>query len=182
MPSLTTERLVLRPLHVIDARDMYEYACREDLTKYLLWSPHSSLSFTQEYLSFIQSRYRAGDFFDLAIILKSQSKMIGTVGFTRIDISSDLGEIGYVINPEYHRQGLGFEAASKILEYGFDTLNLHRIEVKFMRGNDASFALAKKLGMTFEGYHRDSMLVKGEYKTIGYCSILREEYRQNKQK
>ena len=49
-----------------------------------------------------------------------------------------------------------------------------------MQGNDASLRVMQKLGMTFEGYQRDSMLVKGSYKTIGYCSLLEDEYKAQK--
>ena len=50
MPTLKTERLSLRPMHIIDAEDMYDYAKRADVTEYLLWSPHTSISYTKDYL------------------------------------------------------------------------------------------------------------------------------------
>ncbi len=173
MPTLATERLILRPMRAADAFDMYEYACREDVTEYLLWSPHPSIADTREYLVSIEHRYAACDFYDWAVTLADSGKMIGTVGFTRIDLSHNLGEIGYVLNPEYHKKGYGTEAARRVLDFGFEVLDLHRIEAKFMKGNDASLRVMEKLGMTLEGYHKDSMLVKGEYKTIGYCAIVK---------
>ena len=180
MPTLTTERLILRPMRTSDAWDMFEYACREDLTEFLLWSPHPSVSYTRDYLAYIERRYAACDFFDWAITLADGGKMIGTVGFTKIDTAHNRAEIGYVLNPDYHGSGLGFEAAKKIVDFGFSVLELHRIEARFMLGNDASLRVMQKLGMTFEGYQRDSMLVKGSYKTIGYCSLLEDEYKAQK--
>lgn len=177
MPTLTTERLVLRPMRVSDAWDMYEYACREDVTEYLLWSPHPSVTYTRDYLAYIESRYAACEFFDWAVTLADSGKMIGTAGFTKINTSYNCAEIGYVLNPEYHGKGIGFEAAQRVVDFGFSVLALHRIEAKFMQGNTASLHVMEKLGMTFEGYQRDSMLVKGTYRTIGYCSILEEEYK-----
>ena len=47
-----------------------------------------------------------------------------------------------------------------------------------MKENEASFKVMKKLNMTFEGYMRDAMFVKGEYRTIGVCSILKEEFQK----
>ncbi len=176
MPTLRTERLILRSMRTSDAFDMYEYACREDVTEFLLWSPHSSVADTREYLAYIEKRYATCDFYDWAITLADSGKMIGTVGFTRIDLAHNIGELGYVINPDYHGMGIATEASAKIVNFGFDVLQLHRIEAKFMQGNDASLNVMKKLGMTFEGYHRDSMLVKGKYRTIGYCSIIANEY------
>lgn len=178
MPTLRTERLVLRPMKTSDAYDMYEYACREDVTEYLLWSPHQSVGQTYEYLAYVEGRYAKGEFYDWAVTLADSGKMIGTAGFTKIQGDHNSAEIGYVLNPEYHRLGLGLEAADKVVEFGFDKLSLHRIEARFMKGNDASLHVMEKLGMTFEGYARDSMLVKGEYKTIGTCSILRDEWEE----
>ena len=175
MPTLTTEHLVLRPMRTGDAFDMYEYASREDVTEYLLWSPHPSVSYTREYLAYIESRYAACDFYDWSVTLADSGKMIGTVGFTKIDIPNRRAEIGYVLNPEYHRQGFGYEAAKKIVDFGFSQLGLHRIEAKFMKGNTASLCLMQKLGMTFVGYHRDEIFVKGEYRTVGICAILETE-------
>ena len=172
MPTLTTERLCLRPMSTADAFDMYEYSCREDLTEYLLWSPHPSVSYTRDYLAYVESRYATCDFYDFAVVLRDSGKMIGTVGFTKIDAPHNLAEIGYVINPEYHHLGIGFEAAERIVKFGFEKLELHRIEAKFMQGNDASVRVMQRLGMSFEGFAVDSMLVKGEYKTIGTYAMV----------
>ncbi len=178
MPTLKTERLILRPMRVGDAADMFDYAHREDVTTYLLWSPHQSISYTREYLKYIETRYDAGDFYDWAVIERASGKMIGTCGFTRIDIPNNSGEIGYVLNPEFHGKGYGTEAASEALSFGFDVIGLHRIEAKFMEGNDASLHVMDKLGMTFEGLRKESMLVKGKYRTIGICAILADDYRK----
>ncbi len=177
MPTLRTQRLILRPMHVTDAYDMYDYASREEVTKYLLWSPHTSVEYTRDYLAYVQSRYASREFYDWAITLADTGKMIGTVGFTKIECPHNKAEIGYVLNPDYHGAGIGTEAAKRIVDFGFCELGLHRIEARFMQGNDASLAVMKKLGMTFEGYQRDAMLVKGQYRTIGTCAILKSEYK-----
>lgn len=176
IPTLKSERLSLRPMHPIDAEDMYDYARREDLTEYLLWSPHPSVTYTEDYLRYVQTRYSLGDFYDWAVIDRDSRRMIGTCGFTKIDTANNSGEIGYVINPDFRGKGYALEAAARVMEFGFSELGLHRIEAKFIKGNEASLRVMEKLGMTFEGYHRDCMLIKGRYRTIGFCAILEEEY------
>lgn len=176
MPTLETERLILRPLSQKDSCDMFDYAHRDALTQYLLWDPHPGESYTHEYLRYVEKRYRAGDFYDWAVVLKENSRMIGTCGFTRIDHTSELGEVGYVINPDYQGNGYATEAAQRVVSFGFETLGLHRMEARFMLGNDASLRVMKKLGMSFEGYSRESLYVKGEYRTVGVCAILDREY------
>ena len=64
MPTLETERLLLRPMKRGDADDMYAYASRADVTEYLLWSPHSSPEYSRTFLKFVEKRYRAGQFYD----------------------------------------------------------------------------------------------------------------------
>lgn len=176
MPTLETERLILRKMRPSDRSDMFEYACLDDVTRYLLWQPHSDDEYTLQYLRYIESRYKSGSFYDWAVVLKDGGKMIGTCGFTRFDHESDCAEIGYVINPRYRGMGIAAEAAREVVRFGFERLALHRIEARFMYGNEASLRVMQKLGMKFEGYHRDAMLVKGSYRTIGVSSILRNEY------
>ena len=102
--------------------------------------------------------------------------MIGTCGFTRIDEDNRVVEIGYVLNPDFWGFGLATEAVERVLEFAFEVLNVNRVEAKFIFGNDASLAVMKKVGMKFEGYQREAMLVKGRYKTIGTASIISSEY------
>ena len=176
IPTLYTERLSLRAMHPIDAEDMFDYAKRPEVTKYLLWREHEDIYFTRDYLSYIGRRYALGDFYDWAIIDRESRKMIGTCGFTKIDTANNSAEIGYVLNPDFHRRGFGSEAVKRILKFGFEELKLNRIEARFMQGNEASLALMRSVGMTFEGYMRDLVFVKGSYRTVGVCSILRSEY------
>lgn len=178
MPTLYTERLSLRMMHPIDAEDMFDYARRPEVTKYLLWREHTDIEYTRDYLNYISGRYALGSFFDWALIDRESRRMIGTCGFTRIDTANNSAEIGYVLNPDFHRRGFGSEAVRRVLKFGFEELGLQRIEARFMQGNEASLALMKSVGMTFEGYMRDLMLVKGKYRTIGISSILRSEYEE----
>ena len=99
IPTLECDRLVLRRMKRTDAADMYEYAKEECVTEYLLWNPHESERYTEQYLKYIQGKYRDGEFYDWAVILKSENKMIGTCGFTSIDIDNNSAEVGYVISP-----------------------------------------------------------------------------------
>ena len=176
MPTLYTERLLLRPMHPMDAEDMFDYAKHPEVTRYLLWREHEDISFTRDYLNYIGRRYALGDFYDWAVVERESRRMIGTCGFTKIDTANNSGEIGYVLNPDFHRQGFGSEAVRAVLKFGFEELSLNRIEARFMQGNEASLALMRSVGMTFEGYMRDLILVKGSYRTVGISSMLRSEY------
>ncbi len=178
IPTLETKRLILRGMRVSDAEDMFAYAQHEPVSRYLTWTPHPNLKHTKEYLTYVGQRYRTGDFFDWAIISKEDGHMIGTCGFTSFDFTSDCAEIGYVLNPLYQGQGLATEAVTEVLRFGFEALSLHRIEAKFIQENTRSLRLMERVGMQFEGYAREALRIKGEYRTIGRCAILRSEWIQ----
>ncbi len=176
MPEIETDRLLLRKMLTRDADDMHEYAKRNDVTEYLTWYPHPDRQYTHDYLEYIGTRYRAGDFFDWAVTLKSSGKMIGTCGFTSFDFANDCAEMGYVLNPLYRGRGIMPEALSAVMKFGFDNLALNRAEAKFISGNDASRRVMEKVGMKFEGIRRGGMLIKGDYRDIGICAVLRDEF------
>ncbi len=175
-PKMVTERLILRKMKRSDSHDMYEYAKNPIVTKFLLWDPHPDELYTERYLEYINSLYRDGDFYDWAVTLKNSKKMIGTCGFTKFDFQNNCAEIGYVINPDFWGQGIAPEAIRSVMRFGFISLNLHRIEARYIYGNEQSRKVMEKCGMTFEGYKRSSLFVKGEYKTIGSCAIISDEF------
>ncbi len=176
IPTLETDRIIMRKMLVKDTDDMFEYAKSEQLTEYLTWYPHTDRDYTEKYLQYISTRYRTGDFYDWALECKADGKMIGTCGFTRIDCPNNSAEAGYVINPDYSGQGIATEVLGKVIEFGFTVLLLHRIECRYIVGNNASRRVMEKNGMLFEGVKREGMLVKGIYRDVGTYSILCDEY------
>lgn len=176
IPTLETDRLTLRRMLPTDADDMYDYAQRADVTRHLTWEPHPDRMYTREYLAYVSAHYTAGDFFDWAVVERESGRMIGTCGFTRFHCEADCGEIGYVIHPAFWGRGIATEAVRAVIRFGFQKLELNRIEAKFMEGNEASRRVMEKNGMTFEGILRQSMYIKGEYRNVGICSILRRDF------
>ncbi|MBQ8381600.1 MAG: GNAT family N-acetyltransferase [Clostridia bacterium] len=176
LPRLETKRLILRPMEAGDAADMFDYARRIDTTRYLLWHPHPSVEYTRSYLAMIGRLYRKGQFFDWAIVEKDSGRMIGTCGFTRLAKQHALGEVGYVLNPDYHGRGYATEAVRAVIAFGFENLELHRIEGRYMVENTPSRRVMERCGLSFEGVWRESMLVKGRYRDIGVCALLRDDY------
>lgn len=175
-PVLDGERIVMRKLTKADAQDMYSYSSRYEVTKYLLWHPHESLSYTKRYLDEVMRQYKAHNFFDFAVVSKENGRMIGTCGFTRLDTLNHSAEIGYVLSPDYWGRGMASEAVSMILRFAFCNLGLHRVEARYMPMNLASQRVMEKSGMLFEGVEREGIYVKGSYQDVGTCAILRDEY------
>lgn len=176
LPKLETKRLLLRRMEHSDSSDMFEYACDPIVTQYLTWEPHPDEAYTRRYLSYIAGQYKTGEFFDWALILKAENKMIGTCGFTRINCKKKYGEIGYVINRCYWGEGLATEAVQKIVEFAFTVLHLEHLEARYMERNLASRRVMEKAGMTFDGFLDKPLTIKNKNIPIGVCSMTSNDY------
>jgi len=176
MPILQTPRLTLRRMRSGDCEDMYRYASRSEVTRYLLWEPHPDRAYTARYLRMLSGLYRAGQFYDWGVIDRQSEHLIGTCGFSQIDPANRCAEIGYVLSPDYWGKGIAAEALTALLNFAFCELKMRRVEAKYMVENTASRRVMEKCGMTFEGVLRSKLFVKGLFRDIGVCSILSGEY------
>ncbi|MBO4355561.1 MAG: GNAT family N-acetyltransferase, partial [Clostridia bacterium] len=172
IPDVLTERLILTKLVKKYAFDMYEYASRDDVTRYLTWSPHPDIDYTRKFIRRIGRLYKKGRWRDWAIIEKASGRMIGTIGFTRLDAFNRVGEIGYCLNPDYCNRGFTTEAAAALVKFGFGTLRLNRIEGRCIDENIRSRRVMEKVGMKYDGTLREAMYIKGQYRNIVVMSML----------
>ena len=171
---LYTERLTLRKMQRSDVSDVYKYASDGRVTRYLLWNPHLTLGDTKRYLSYIERKYKKGEFYDWGI--EYLGHIVGTCGFTSFSIADNSAEIGYVLGSDFWGRGIAAEALKRVIEYGFCELGLNRIEGRFMSENERSLSVMKKCGMSLEGICKSKIYVKGKYRDIGICAITRAEY------
>jgi [ribosomal protein S5]-alanine N-acetyltransferase len=99
------------------------------------------------------------------------------IGFVRIGLGGHRsGELGYAVRREDWGKGYATEAASLMLEFGFRTLGLHRIQAACGPKNRSSQRLLAKLGFTPEGRIRDHVFTKGAWRDSLLYSILDDEW------
>lgn len=173
---LETERLRLRPVEIADAEDMYEYASSEKNT-YFVFPRHTTIDDTRHSIA---NYFMANPLGKFGIELKENKKFIGTID-VRVDMKKLKAEIGYVLNQNYSKHGYATEAASALVKFVFETLELEKITATCDARNTASEALMKRLGMTKEGHSRNHEIWKnGEWVDMLYYGLLREEYFEKK--
>ena len=166
IPTLETERLILRKILPRDERDMYEYSRDPETSKYLLWEPHSGREYTAAHIRYLQEQYRKASFFAWAVIEKQSGKMIGTCGFTEIYEREKRAEVGYVISPQFHRRGYAPEALRCIVNYAFHSLGLVRLEGRFMEDNEASRKVLVRCGFQDATRGKESIVKRGKKQRI----------------
>lgn len=176
IPTIETERLVLRKILPTDSEDMYEYSKKPEVTQYLTWNIHTNPKQTAAYIRLLQKKYAEGIFWDFGLECKAEGKFIGTCGFTSFDKDRNSAEIGYVLAPEYWGKGLAKEACTSVMKFGFTVFDLDRICARFIEGNTASERVMQKLGMKHEATYKNSFYIKNSYKTVVEYSISKREF------
>lgn len=142
-----TQRCILRPIKLEDAKDMFEYYSKDYVVQYLPMKPHKTISETKRFIkSYFLHSYNLGKISHLAIVFKNTNKVIGNVGFNNISQNSKEGELGICINPEYWGMNLSSELLSAMLLYGFDELNLEKVTATIYEDNKYSKNTLDKLG------------------------------------
>lgn len=171
---LETERLILRPVTLNDAKDMYEYAGDEETTRYV-FPTHQSLQDTKEGIATYFMSAPLGKF---AIELRQSGKLIGTIDL-RVEEALRKGELGYALNKAYWGQGLVPEAAMEILSLGFDRLGLVSIQALHDGNNPNSGRVMEKIGMKKIGRIPSERLSKGEVVDMVLYSISRQDWQRH---
>lgn len=111
------------------------------------------------------------------LILKDTNETIGRCGYHNWYNEHQKAELGYALNKEEHkRKGYMNEAVQAILDYGFCTMNLNRIEACTGPTNIASQRIITKYGFTQEGYLRQHYIRNGEIQDSLIFSLLKEEF------
>lgn len=157
LPVLTTNRLILRDISILDARDMYEYACLPYVGPQAGWKPHGSIDETIRVIQIFIETKKSGDLGVWAIVDKKTGKMIGTIELYNY-VPRYKAELGYVLNPTFWGRGLVVEAGKALLKYAFNTLGLKRVEAGAFIDNHQSIRVCEKLGFKREGIARKGYL------------------------
>lgn len=152
---IETERLILRPFIQTDLDDFYEYASVEGVGEMAGWKHHQSKEESQQILNrFIESDKT------FAIVLKSNNKVIGSLGIEEYgmedkltEFSNYLGrEIGYVLSKNYWGKGIMPEAVKAVIDYLFKVLNFDFLTCGYYDFNRQSKRVQEKCG--FKPYRK----------------------------
>lgn len=175
-----TERLLLRPLTPADVDAVHAYQSREDVCRYVPYSPRSRAEVAERLAD--PERNRAvldaeGQALTLAVVLRATDELVGDVMLFWHSAEHRGGEIGYVLNPAHHGHGYATEACRALLALAFDGLGLHRVIARIEARNEASARVLRRLGMRQEAVLVENEWFKDEWSTEIDFALLASEWR-----
>ncbi len=176
IPTLETERLILRPFDPRDATEVQRLAGDRRIADTTLNIPHPyEDGMAEKWISTHEGAFEKGERLTLAITRKANGHLIGAISLMRI-FKDHQAELGYWIGKPYWKQGFCTEAAKAVLRHAFTQLDLIRIHASYITRNPASGRVMQKLNMKHEGTLRQHAAKWGKCEDLAVYGILKEEW------
>lgn len=177
MNIIETNRLFIRSWKIDDYLDMYEFNSDEKV------NPNagcSVISDIQKIKNSLKSLIHSN--FSFAIVLKSEDKVIGTIGMDEIVLDESLKDlnqryIGYRLNSNYFGKGYATEAAQHFIKYLFESLDLDLVWSSHFDFNEQSKRVIEKCGFHYK-FSRNKIVKALENRTVTelFYALNKEEY------
>ena len=153
--KISTERLTLRTITEYDAAEILGIRSNAVINQFLQRNPPKNSFEALDFILNIKKKTTQNEIVFLAISQQNHTKLIGTICLW--NFSEDLlsAELGYELLPEYHGNGMMSEAVNFILNYGFEDLNLIKIEAYTNKHNLNSIKLLQKSKFTLNENRKD---------------------------
>ena len=176
-----TENLELRLPEKEFAKNLFQIIenQREYLGKWLPWvektqAERDSFDFLKSSILFNNGGQK------LTTFIFHEEKLAGSVAFVKINKGNRSAEIGYWLSEHMQGKGIMTMACERLIRYGFEKMNLHRIEINVAPENSKSLAIPQKLGFHHEGTIRESLFFNNTYYDGEKYSLLKNEWLEKK--
>lgn len=175
-PQMETERLVLNEIKSEHAEDLSVLLSDEAVAKYEYFYPTQTLDQVHKFINHYAQERSEAEEITWGIFEKASNRLIGTCCLGDFCDDARRAEIGYAVVQSKWGKGYAIEALQAVLAYGFNVLDLNRIEGTITPGNDASIRVLEKLGFVREGHVRERDLIKGELVDGIIMGLLKKEF------
>jgi RimJ/RimL family protein N-acetyltransferase len=176
LPVLESERLRLRALAARDAEEVYALYADRAAVRFAYAPPMNDLEDARRVIDETIALAQARSLFHFGVADREGDRIIGHATLFNWDGPQRRAEIGYSIRRNLWGQGFGSEAVTTLIAFGFERLDLRRIEADADPRNAASIRLLEKLGFVREGYLRERWEIDGEIQDAVYFGLLRREW------
>lgn len=170
----------LRELKLTDAIGMLEWMHDPEIQKCFRFNTQGKTLLDVE--KFIQTSVATpinGRSVHLAIA-DDMDEYLGTISLKDVDMVSKNAEYAIILRKCAQGKGIGAMATKKILGIAFDDFGLEKVYLNVLADNEPAIRLYEKMGFVYEGQFRKHLFLHGEYKTLKWYSILKEEYQSIK--
>ncbi len=171
------KRIKFAPLRREDIDIFLKWFNDPEITQYLIMYKPLTRDFEEEWFDKLKHDENSVYFSILLLDEKFLNKIIGNCAIQNINSKNRSCSVGITIGEkEFQNKGYGTEAMEMLVEYGFNTLNLNRIELILYEFNIRAYKSYQKVGFIEEGRKRQARYHNGNYHDEIMMSILREDW------
>jgi [ribosomal protein S5]-alanine N-acetyltransferase len=171
-PELESERLIFRKFEKADKHALFSIRSDQSVMNFMDSPKHVSIQDSISMIEDINISFYEKTGINWAIIKKSSNEFIGYFGFWRLIKQHCRAEIGYTLKPEFSGKGFMKEAFDKLIDFGFNNLQVHSIEANVNPKNIKSIRLLEKKGFRKEAHFRENYFFEGNFlDSFIYCLI-----------
>lgn len=172
LPTLETTHLTLRPFAIADAEQVRVLANDYEIYRTTSNIPHPyEAGVAEPWIATHTYHFYTRQSVTLAITQTQNSAVMGAISL-HIHHPNKRAELGYWLGVPFWGNGYCTEAASAIIRYGFEVLDLHKIMARHMFHNAASGRVMQKVGMQYEALLRDEILKDGVYHDMAVYGLI----------
>lgn len=136
-PNLESERLFLNEISINDSDFLFEIRNNDEVNKYI-GRNKPTLEQVNQFITDRISDFENQKGIVWMIYHKESKQNIGSICLWNFNFENSSAEIGYELLPTFHSKGFMKEALSKVINFGFNQLNLQTIEAFTVVENQAS--------------------------------------------
>ena len=179
---LTTIRLNIREIELKDIDNVHQLHSLSETDEFNTLGIPETIQETEDILSgwLAEQKKEPRNAYVFGIDLKDELKFIGLIAINPGKKNYRTAEVWFKVHKDFWRKGYTTEALIKLLDFGFNHLQLHRIEAGCAVDNIASIKVLEKAGMTREGMKRKKLPIRGEWKDNYFYGILDEDFNSKK--
>ena len=174
---LKTARLLLRLPEAGDVAAMFAIYSDPRVMRYWSTSPWTSEDLARDSLARDEEGHRSGAHLRLALQRLDDGHLIGHCALFNISRACRRAEVGYGLAASAWGHGYMNEALGALLAYGFDVLDLNRVEADVDPRNERSTRTLRGLGFQQEGHLRERWIVGDEVSDSALYGLLRRDWR-----
>ena len=176
--EIETGRLLLRRFVMSDANEIFrEWMSYENISKYMRWEYHKSISETKTFLMNTIAGYEQFNTYQWGIELKNEGILIGAIGANIYSERDRNATVGYCLGERFWNRGYATEALRAVMDYMFYDVNVNRVEGCSSINNPASGKVMQKAGLIKEGTIRQEYMTgEGEYQDVDLYGLVKEDF------
>jgi len=176
--KLTTTCLTLRFIQQSDIENIHKLQSLPEVDKYNTLGIPKDLSETKAVMATSFEDLKQDDIkrYTFVIELNKIQEFIGLIALNLGNPKYKGAEVWYKLLPTFWRKGYATEALKCLLEFGFNELDLHRIEAGCAVNNIGSIKVLEKVGMSYEGRKRKTLPLKSGWSDNFEYGILEKDY------